>query len=107
MAAELNTSLLKELRKRLGYTQKQLADELGVGVRVYQTWEQGITDPRSGDLKLLSTVLEVTVDDLLGHERDEPYSLLDSVAERASELTDPEKYDVIRYIDFLIQRRGK
>ena len=39
------TNAIKEVRKRLGLTQQELADRLGVGIASISRWERGITKP--------------------------------------------------------------
>ena len=40
-----NYKVMKERRKALGYTQKQVADAVQTNVRTYQKWESGETTP--------------------------------------------------------------
>ena len=42
---EFDYTMLKEQRKRLGYTQQQVADAIETNVRTYQKWESGATTP--------------------------------------------------------------
>lgn len=45
---------VRDIRERLGMTQEQIADELGVFVRTYQRWEKGgITLQGSKAMRLL------------------------------------------------------
>jgi DNA-binding transcriptional regulator YiaG len=46
---------LKEWRERLGLTQRQAAERLGVSERTFQQWEQGRQSPRGLALKTLQT----------------------------------------------------
>jgi DNA-binding transcriptional regulator YiaG len=39
---------LEAWRKRLGMTQKEAADHLGVSVRTFENWAQGRQSPRGG-----------------------------------------------------------
>ena len=56
---------LKRARKDLGLTQKQIANELNVVESCYANWEQGRTEPNIGSLRQLSSVLNVSVDELI------------------------------------------
>ncbi|SCH20713.1 transcriptional repressor DicA [uncultured Clostridium sp.] len=56
---------LKQKRKEKGYTQKQLADFLGVTLKTYRSWEKN-TLPKTLELINLSTILECDIDFLLG-----------------------------------------
>jgi DNA-binding transcriptional regulator YiaG len=44
---------LKESRKQLGFTQKQLAPWLGVSLKTIKNWEQGISKPSRAAMMLL------------------------------------------------------
>lgn len=45
----MEVSYLAELRKSLGMTQQELADEAGIGVRTVRDWEkEGISENASG-----------------------------------------------------------
>jgi putative transcriptional regulator len=44
---------IRAFRQRLGLTQTQMAERLGVHLRTYQQWEYGRRKPRRPTLKLL------------------------------------------------------
>lgn len=56
---------LKNARLENGLTQKQVAQNLGVVESCYANWEQGRTEPNLEMLRQLSTLLHITVDELL------------------------------------------
>lgn len=56
---------LKEHRLAKGYTQKQIADSLGVSPNCVTQWESGVRKPDVVMLKKLAELLECTADDLL------------------------------------------
>lgn len=56
---------LKEARKTLGLTQKQIAEKLGVVESCYANWEQGRTEPNISMLRLLSEILDTTPNELI------------------------------------------
>jgi len=56
---------IKELRKRKGYTQSELGDELNISFQTVSKWETGSTLPDSNTLLELSEVLDVSVDKIL------------------------------------------
>ena len=56
---------LKSARLENNLTQKQVALKLGVVESCYANWEQGRTEPNLDMLRKLSTLLRVTVDELL------------------------------------------
>jgi transcriptional regulator with XRE-family HTH domain len=58
--------LLRKLRKAAGFSQTQLAEELGVTRRVIDYYERQGQQPAAYLLPKLAKVLNVTVDELLG-----------------------------------------
>lgn len=68
--------VLKQVRERFGYTQKQLADELGVKVATYRTWEQGSVKLTLENAYNIANVLGCTPNDLCDwyatHPRERP-----------------------------------
>lgn len=56
----------KELRKKAGLTQGQLAEKLDIGQSTVASWECGKTKPRADTLIKLSGILNCTTDELLG-----------------------------------------
>ena len=68
--------VLKQVRERCGYTQKQLADELGVKVATYRTWEQGSVKLTLENAYNIANVLGCTPNDLCDwyatHPRERP-----------------------------------
>lgn len=62
------TERLKELRKEKGYTQQQIADEIGVNRGSYSNWEKGKREPSFENLIKLADLLEVSLDWLFGRE---------------------------------------
>ena len=57
---------IKEQRKKLHYTQKQLAEKVKVSPQVISNWERGYTEPSADDIAHLSKALECSGDYLLG-----------------------------------------
>ena len=55
----------KELIKRKGYTQEQLAEKLGVDQSTISGWQNGIRTPRTKQLPLIAQALGVSVSTLL------------------------------------------
>ena len=56
---------LKMARKGVGLTQKQVADKLGVVESCYANWEQGRTEPNVDNLRKLSEIFDISLDDLI------------------------------------------
>ena len=57
---------IKHHRKRLGMTQEQLAERLGVSPQAVSKWENNLSCPDISLLPELATVLGISVDELLG-----------------------------------------
>ena len=49
---------VRELRQRLGLTQRELAEELGVRQQTVSEWETGMYRPRGASARLLRIVAE-------------------------------------------------
>lgn len=56
---------IKEIRKTLGMTQKQLAKETGLSIGTIQGYEQGRYEPKIEALTALITALGCTYDDII------------------------------------------
>ena len=54
------------LRKSKGYTQEQIADKVNISYQAVSKWENDISLPDISLLADLATILEVTIDELLG-----------------------------------------
>ena len=57
-----------ELRKKRGFTQEQLGDKICVTRQTISNWELGETFPNPEQLKSLSKILNVSIDELLDNE---------------------------------------
>lgn len=53
------------LRKRAGYTQKELADRIGISDKAVSKWERGLSFPDVSCLRKLSILLDTDTDSLL------------------------------------------
>ena len=60
---------LKELRTEKGYTQRTLAEKLGISPSAVGMYEQGRREPDNEMLSKLCYILETTTDNLLGSEQ--------------------------------------
>ena len=57
---------IKEARESAGYSQKELAEIVGVAPNTFHGYESGKHDPKSDLLVKIATACHVTVDFLLG-----------------------------------------
>ena len=62
---------LKYYRTFLNYSQKQMAQELGVSQSVYSRYESGTIEPSISAIKKLSSCLNVSIDYLLENYNDD------------------------------------
>jgi transcriptional regulator with XRE-family HTH domain len=67
---------LKEIRKRKGLTQEELAEEAKVNLRTIQRIENNNSEPRGTTLSLICEVLDVNIEDLLDYGKTEDNSYL-------------------------------
>lgn len=58
---------IKEYRLKKGYTQEQLAYELGVSSQTVSRWETGATYPDILMLPVIAELFETTIDNLMGY----------------------------------------
>jgi len=61
---------IKEQRKQLGLTQKQLSQQLGIANSTLSTWERGDAAPDYSNLNKLASIFGVSVDYLVGSRND-------------------------------------
>ncbi len=57
-----------DLRKKKGLSQDALAEQIDVTRQTISNWEKGETSPNPEQLILLSKVLDISIDDLVGNE---------------------------------------
>jgi transcriptional regulator with XRE-family HTH domain len=60
-----------EIRKRKGLTQEELSDLAKINLRTLQRIEKGETVPRGNTLKMLCSVLEINLEDILDYGKTE------------------------------------
>lgn len=104
--------MLKEkLRKRMeqqGLTIAELAKEIGVARQTVYRYLTGDNEPTASMLKKIAEVLCCTADWFFS----EPFvdmknPKIQAMFESSSDLTDAERTEVIRFIDFVKQKRAK
>lgn len=60
---------IKELRKKFGYSQQQLANKMHLTQGAISQWENNLTVPAADQLVSLSQIFGITVDELLGENQ--------------------------------------
>lgn len=66
---------IKNVREQKSMTQKECADKLSITLRAWQTYEQGVSEPKQEVLFKIADMFNVSLDYLLGRETDEPETL--------------------------------
>lgn len=66
---------IKELRKLNKLSQKELSSEIGVAQSTLSTWENGVFEPDAQTLVVLANKFNVSIDYLLGKEKDTSFNL--------------------------------
>ena len=74
-----------ELRKRAGYTQKELAEKLNVTVQMVSKWETGATAPDVYMVSEIADAFGVSTDAVIGHGTESGYGA-DKVYEELKEI---------------------
>ena len=63
---------MREMRKRVGITQTELARRMGVRQNTVGQWERGTRQPRAEMLPDLADALGCTLDELLRSKKENP-----------------------------------
>lgn len=61
---------LKNLRKKVGLTQVDIAGKLGISQQAYASWERGVKKPTQENLVKIAQTLNVSVDYLVGNSEE-------------------------------------
>ena len=70
---------LQKIRKEHGYSQEQLADELGVSRQAVSKWERGEASPDTDNLIALARLYNISVDCLLFDSPQEQTAIVESI----------------------------
>ncbi len=85
---------LKALRTQHGFSQKQVADKLGVSPSIVSGYETGERTPSTEILLAISYLFNTSTDFLLGRQAADPRTLLD-----ISKMTDAQKAALVALIE--------
>ena len=86
---------LKSIRKQAGISQEKLAEKLGVSRQAVTKWETDAGIPDIENIKAISALFDISIDELLGNERTEQKTtgyLFESVTEY--DIDQPKRYDI-------------
>jgi len=100
---------LAELRKRAGYTQVELAEEIGVSQRVISYYEAETAHPPTALLPKLVKALGISADELLGtasaKKTPKPAnSRLQRRLQQIEKLDTRQKRQILQFLDTFIER---
>ena len=93
---------LKEARLKSGYSQKEVADKIGVAKSTYSLYESGNREPNVDTIKKISDILKVSADTLLGLE-EEPITL--AAHFDGDEYTEDELEEIRQFAEFVKNRK--
>lgn len=102
------SNILRLLVSRKEMTQKDIASELGISQQRFNFYVNGSREPDIATLILLADYFGVTVDYLIGHEK-EPTVKDDGLTEveRVFISMPPEqRQDILRYMEFLLAKES-
>ena len=94
MDAQYTGNQISTLRKQLGLTQRELAEELHVTDKAVSKWERGVNFPDLGLLEALAEALETTPANLLGLEQADQSETLSALAEISREQLEEARADL-------------
>lgn len=61
---------LADMRRKKGYSQEELASNLGLSRQAVSKWERAESSPDTGNLVALAKLYDITLDDLLAIDAD-------------------------------------
>ncbi len=99
-----------DARKKLGLTQVELADELGVSQQLVTFWEKSGKPPTAEMIIKISQLFNISADELLGIHHTEPElkpTRLNSRFNRISQLSRRKQERIISVIDTLLEDSNK
>lgn len=72
-------NLIKQIRETRKMSQRECANKLNISLRAWQTYEQGVSEPKHEILCKIADMFNVSLDYLLGRDTGEPEPI-DSLA---------------------------
>lgn len=71
--------IIKQARKKAGFTQQELANEIGKGFSTVQKYEMDLITPPPDTIIKISQVLKISVGQLMGQKTNTPEFLVSSI----------------------------
>ena len=103
--------IIKEIRKKKGMLQKQVANELEIGNTNYNKMENGYREPSVKELQKLAKLFNLTTDQILNYEGEIPKEI--TVEDKAGfeqlnlikQLEEEDKQTVFKIIDTMLTKK--
>lgn len=93
---------LRTARERKGFSQKEVAENIGVAKSTYSLYESGNREPNVQTIKKIADILNVSADELLGIE-DEPLTI--AAHFDGDDYTEEELDEIRRFAKFVKSQR--
>lgn len=105
---------LKELREKMGLSQRDLAEEIGVSQGTIGNWESGTREPNFETVRKLAEYFSVSTDFLLGNQRKKEDAQEKTVSDEdiqfalfGGRVTDEAYEDVKKFAAFIKEKYGE
>ncbi|EGQ7663129.1 helix-turn-helix transcriptional regulator [Vibrio parahaemolyticus] len=82
--------VIKSARLECGYTQEEIAKKVKVAKQTYLKWENGETEPKATQIKLLAEHLKITPNEICSGERNKKVELEEFIIRLAMSKTTKE-----------------
>ncbi len=93
---------LRIARERRGFSQKEMAEKIGVAKSTYSLYESGNREPNVQTIKKIADILNVSADELLGIE-EIPLTL--AAHFEGEEYTEAEMDEILKFAEFVKAKR--
>lgn len=94
---------LRLARERMGMTQKEVSEAIGVAKSTYSLYESGNREPNVPTIKKLSDILKTSADELLGIEESEVTTI--AAHFDGNEYTEEELDEIRQFAEFVKNKR--
>ena len=98
---------IRKARGKKGWTQKQLAEAIGVKHNSISDWERGKNKPYADMLERIMGALDVDANTLMGHKPMPPKRTVHTIAAHFDgvDLSEDEQQSIEDYIKFVLSKR--
>lgn len=96
---------LFEIMEQRGIKAKDICTATGVSSGLMSSYKTGVAIPSGDRLKAIAAFLDVSADYLLGNDDKDADPLTDRITYAAERLSEDQKQDVLKYIEFIAQKK--